>query len=173
MPPLWHIRAFCPSHVKIASDESTDPDVAGPEPLPLPEYPYRPSFPMKAKIGRYLPAGKTTPSAARACWMRRARAGSCCTVRAAIGKSSFLRAGLVPHLETEAVGYLALRDRTPEEEIGSERDYPVMALRPGYDLLGQLAEALCAFCAKPYSYTTPTGQHDHRRFAGGSANDDW
>ncbi len=66
-------------------------------------------------------------------------------------------AGLLPFLETEAVGYLALRDRTPDEDITDERAYPVVALRPGADLLGQLAEALCVFCAQAYHYTTPDG----------------
>ena len=34
--------AFCPAHVKVAGDDNTDPDVAGPEPLPLPDEPYHP-----------------------------------------------------------------------------------------------------------------------------------
>ncbi len=150
--------AFCPSHVKIASDESTDPDVAGPEPLPLPEYPYRSLVPYESE-DRGLFTGREDDTVRCASLLDEAATrGLVLHGAGGIGKSSFIRAGLVPHLETEAVGFLALRDRTPEEEIGSESDYPVVALRPGYDILGQLCEALCAFCAQPYCYTTPTGR---------------
>ena len=41
--------AFCPSHVKIAGDDNTDPDVPGPELLPLPTYPYHPLIPFESE----------------------------------------------------------------------------------------------------------------------------
>jgi WD40 repeat protein len=149
--------AFCPSHVKIAADQDTDPDVPAPEPLPLPESPYRPLAPYES-VDRALFTGREDDTVRCAGLVDEAATrGLVLHGVGGVGKSSFLRAGLVPHLETEAVGYLALRDRTPEEAVRGETDYPVAALRPGCDLIGQLAEALCAFCAQPYAYTTPTG----------------
>src|SRR5205814_736846 len=41
--------AFCPAHVKVATDSDTEPDVPGPELLPLPEYPYRPLAPFESE----------------------------------------------------------------------------------------------------------------------------
>src|SRR5262249_26675801 len=87
-----------------------------------------------------------------------------------VGKSSFLRAGVIPYVEDYGVGYRALRDRRPDEtgsgsaangetrNGGAEADEAVLAIRSSPDPVGQIAEALCAFCAQPYSYTTPTGK---------------
>lgn len=69
-----------------------------------------------------------------------------------VGKASLVRAGVLPYLEQEALGYLALRDRSDAEE-----EAPV-ALRATSDLLGQLALGLAAFCARPFTYETPTGR---------------
>src|SRR5262249_49944193 len=68
-------------------------------------------------------------------------------------------AGVVPHLDEEALGYRALRDRSAKgTALKSERDYPVVALRATNDLVGQLAPALAVFAARPWTYTTPTGR---------------
>ena len=141
--------AFCPSHVKIAGDDSTDPDVSGPEPLSLPEYPYRPLVPYESEDRGLFTGREDDTVRCASLFDEAATQGLVLHGAGGVGKSSFIRAGLVPHLETEAVGYMALRDRTPEEQIGSESDYPVVALRPGYDLVGQIAEALCAFAPSP------------------------
>src|SRR5262249_6358224 len=74
------------------------------------------------------------------------------------GKSSFVQAGVVPYLEAYAGGYRALRDRTLEDTPVAEDDHLVLSVRASADLLGQLAEALCQFCAQPYVYTTPLGK---------------
>jgi WD40 repeat protein len=158
--------AFCPSHVRVADEADADPDVAGPEPLPLPDYPYRPLLPYESE-DRPLFTGREDDTVRCASLLDEAAApGLILHGPAGVGKSSFLRAGLVPHLETEAVGYLALRDRTVADELDSaepqgENDYPTVALRPGTDFMGQLAEALCAFCAQSFRYTTPLGEETH------------
>jgi hypothetical protein len=68
------------------------------------------------------------------------------------GKSSFLQAGLLPYLEEECVGYCCLRDRTQE---GEGR---LKFVRATGDLAGQLAQALCEFCARPWQGKTPAGK---------------
>ena len=156
--------AFCPAHVKVAGDDSTDPDIPGPEPLPMPDDPIHPLVPFESE-DRGLFTGREDDTVRCAGLLDEAAThGLLLHGAGGVGKSSFLRAGLVPYLETEAVGYMALRDRTPQDQSDSalgedEREYacPVVALRPGRDLMGQLAEALCAFCAKPYAYTAPDG----------------
>lgn len=67
-----------------------------------------------------------------------------------VGKSSFLRAGLLPYLEEECVGYHFLRDRSKDE---------VLFVRATNDLTGQLADAMHRFCAKPFSARTPKGKN--------------
>src|SRR5205085_346314 len=59
------------------------------------------------------------------------------------GKSSFLRAGLLPYLEEECVGYRVLPDR----QAGGER--PLFVRATG-DLAGQLAQALADFCKEQW-----------------------
>lgn len=152
--------AFCPAHVKAALDETTQPDISLPEPLPLPDEPYRPLAPFEAE-DRALFTGREEEIVRCAALLDEAATrGLIVHGGPGVGKTSFLRAGLLPHLETESLGYLALRDRTPDPDASAspEADYPVVAIRPGRDLAGQLAEALSAFCAQPYLYTTPIGK---------------
>src|SRR5262249_7119495 len=79
-----------------------------------------------------------------------------------VGKSSLLRAGVVPFLEERCLGYRVLRSRAGAEEgaepPASEFDYPVLPIRSTSDLGGQLALGLAEFCDRPLSYTTPTGR---------------
>jgi WD40 repeat protein len=77
---------------------------------------------------------------------------------AGVGKASLLRAGVLPCLEDQSVGYQFMRDRTGEDPVDDERDYPVCAIRATNDLAGQLAQALGDFCCRPYKFTTPTSQ---------------
>ncbi len=73
-----------------------------------------------------------------------------------VGKSSFLRAGLIPYLEEECIGYRFLRKRTQE---GSGYDAsPVLFVRATDDPAGQIAQALVDFAARPLEYPTPTGE---------------
>jgi tetratricopeptide (TPR) repeat protein len=71
-----------------------------------------------------------------------------------VGKSSFLRAGVLPYLEDECIGYYLLRDRSVR--LNGDRS-PVLFVRSTDDPIGQLAQALCAFCNEPYAYATPSG----------------
>jgi hypothetical protein len=65
-----------------------------------------------------------------------------------IGKSSFLRAGVIPYLEEECVGYRFLRDDRGE----------VVIAHPGKDPVGRLAQALLAMTARPVDLKTPRGE---------------
>jgi tetratricopeptide (TPR) repeat protein len=65
-----------------------------------------------------------------------------------IGKSSFLRAGVIPYLEEECVGYRFLRDARGQ----------VVIIQAGRDPVGRLAVGLLEMTAQPLSYTTPTGE---------------
>jgi WD40 repeat protein len=83
-----------------------------------------------------------------------------------VGKSSLLRAGLLPFLEDECAGYRVLGDRTPTEgEAAQEPDSAALTLRATGDLPAQLAAALVGFCARPYRYQTPTGRDVEVDFA--------
>ena len=73
-----------------------------------------------------------------------------------VGKSSFLRAGVIPYLEEECLGYRFIRDREPT--AGEQMPGSVLFVRATNDLFGQLAQALCDFCTRPYEYQTPLGE---------------
>jgi hypothetical protein len=68
-----------------------------------------------------------------------------------VGKTSFLRAGVIPYLESECVGYRFARDQ-------SKGDDPVLLVRATNDPVSQIASAINAFCAKPLTYRTPRGE---------------
>jgi WD40 repeat protein/tetratricopeptide (TPR) repeat protein len=70
-----------------------------------------------------------------------------------VGKSSFLRAGLIPYLEEDCVGYRFLRDRAAGEDTSS-----VLFVRATDDPAGQIARALIEFASRPWQYRTPTGE---------------
>jgi hypothetical protein len=64
------------------------------------------------------------------------------------GKSSVIRAGLVPYLETYAVGYRFLR--RPETAGIGESEQLHLFFRPSNDFVGRLAGDLLTFTAEPY-----------------------
>ncbi len=72
-----------------------------------------------------------------------------------VGKSSFLHAGVIPYLEEDCLGYRFLRDRQAD---GAGDQGSVIFVRATQDMFGQLAQALCQFCARPYEYPTPLGE---------------
>ena len=65
-----------------------------------------------------------------------------------IGKSSFLRAGVIPYLEEECVGYRFFR----------RPDGAVLIVQAAKDLVGQLAQALLDATATTLRYDTPDGE---------------
>ncbi len=65
-----------------------------------------------------------------------------------IGKSSFLRAGVIPYLEEECVGYRFFR----------RPDGAVLIVQAAKDLVGQLAQALLDATTTPRRYDTPDGE---------------
>ncbi len=69
------------------------------------------------------------------------------------GKSSFLRAGVIPFLEEECVGYRFCRICSDANESS-----PALFVRATQDLPGQLAVALAGFCSQPLTYKTPLGE---------------
>ena len=64
-----------------------------------------------------------------------------------IGKSSFLRAGVIPYLEEECVGYRFLRHAAGQ----------VMIIQASKDPVGRLAAGLLEMTERPVEYRTPTG----------------
>ena len=64
------------------------------------------------------------------------------------GKSSFLRAGVIPYLEEECVGYRFFR----------RPDGAVLIVQAAKDLVGQLAQALLDATATLLRYDTPDGE---------------
>ncbi|MCI0639506.1 MAG: hypothetical protein L0Y72_30945 [Gemmataceae bacterium] len=149
---------FCPPHVKIAQPDDAEPDVPPPSLLALPAEPYRPLAPFDSE-DRALFTGREDDTVRCASALDEAGTrGLILHGPPGVGKTSLVRAGLVPYLENEAVGYAAWRDRSAEDNAGVEKNYPVVAVRPGSDLAGQIAQALCALCARPYTYTTPAGR---------------
>jgi WD40 repeat protein len=162
------LSSSCPAHLRIvwdeaageriSSDESDSLSPLAAQPSPLPDYPYRPLAPYDRE-DRALSAGRDQDVADFVSRLDRAETRLLILHGVSgVGKASFLHAGVVPYLEDEAVGFQALRDRTPEDEPQDEKSYPVIAIRATHDLAGQLAEALCAFCSQPYQFTSPTGK---------------
>src|SRR5262249_36541783 len=66
-----------------------------------------------------------------------------------VGKSSFLRAGVLPYVEDEHHGYQFLRD-------ASSAKPEILVVRATSDLVGQLAVALHAYGRHTYTAETPT-----------------
>ncbi len=64
------------------------------------------------------------------------------------GKSSFLRAGVIPYLEEECVGYRFFR----------RPDGATLIVQAAKDLVGQLAQALFDATTTPLRYDTPDGE---------------
>lgn len=146
--------AFCPPQMRTAAEapeETTLPDVA------LPQLPYRP-FAAYDAADRALFFGREDATLRGALLVD--HAATCGIVlhgSPAIGKTSYLQAGLAPFLEQDNIGYRILQDRSPVDIPILEDEYPPLILRATSDLAGQFADALAVFCAQPYTYTTPNG----------------
>ncbi|HKI16959.1 MAG TPA: ATP-binding protein, partial [Isosphaeraceae bacterium] len=65
-----------------------------------------------------------------------------------LGKSSFLRAGLIPYLEEECFGYRFLR----------RDDDTIVIIHLAKDPIGQIAQAFLDATGRPLEYQTPSGE---------------
>jgi WD40 repeat protein len=151
--------AFCPPQLRVVTEGASDaPEAENQiEVAPLPRLPYRPFAAFDA-ADRALFFGREDDVLHGALTADHPDAiGVLLHGSPAVGKTSYLQAGLLPYLEQECVGYRVLRDRSPDETPVAEKDYPILILRCTNDLAGQFADALSVFCAQPLTYTTPAG----------------
>ncbi|MFO0969354.1 MAG: hypothetical protein U0793_27675 [Gemmataceae bacterium] len=133
-------------------------DVAyvSPKRRPLPANPYAPLEPLDRERRMFLAGRADHLLQCAAVFDQPSTKGLLLHGGMATGKTSFLRAGLIPYLEEESIGFLALRDRSEGEGI-PEVDLPTLALRAGPDPLGQLCLGLAYFAARPLDFATPVG----------------
>jgi WD40 repeat protein len=163
----------CPPHVRVrwetdGGEDGIRADTSAPlengakdtrEPEPLPDKPYRPLAPYdREERGLFIGREEETASLAQLL----DEPGTRLVLLhgpTGVGKSSLLRAGVVPFLEERCAGYRVLRDRSDTDDGDfAEDDFPVVTIPATCDLCGQLALALVRFCARPYRYRTPTGR---------------
>ena len=82
-----------------------------------------------------------------------------------VGKTSFLRAEVIPFLEEECIGFRFVRDvaRSPWPSSAQpakdeqDPDSGVLFVRAGKDLIAELAQAIYDFTLHPYPRISPTG----------------
>jgi hypothetical protein len=143
--------AYCPPHIRRASPP---PEVAPPPPVippsdSLPEQPYR-SFQHFDRGDRPLFAGRDADVLIFAQILN--EAGTRLMLlhgESGVGKTSFLRAGVIPYLEENSIGF---RDRSGGEGLA------VPFIRSTQDLAGQLANEMMRYCRQPLRRTSPTGE---------------
>jgi WD40 repeat protein len=146
--------AFCPPQLRVGGEAIPETEA---ENAPLPRLPYRP-FAAYDAADRALFFGREEDVIRGALITDQAATnGVFLHGSPAVGKTSYLQAGLLPYLEQESIGYRVLRDRSPLDGPLVEKDYPILILRCTNDLAGQFADALTVFCAQPFTYTTPAG----------------
>lgn len=79
-----------------------------------------------------------------------------------VGKTSFLRAEVIPFLEEESIGYRFLRRRaetgTKPSAASEENDSGIIFVRAGKDLVAELAQAIWDFSTIPYPLRRPNGE---------------
>ena len=124
---------------------------AGPPP-PLPDHPYR-SLDVYDREHRALFVGRDDDVIRFALVLDDARTRVVLLHgESGVGKSSFLRAGVIPYLEDECVGYRALRSSG-----GGDSNASLLFVRATGDPVGQIAQALCDACERPYPVSRPDG----------------
>ena len=147
--------ASCPGDIRIGGPEQ---EPASAEPLALPDEPYQPLTPLGEETAALLVGRENDISQMAVMLDENGTRLVLVHGMPGAGKASLLHAGVVPYLEDRAIGFRFLRERAEGAAAGDEGDYPVLAIRASSDLLGQLAIALLEFCARPYSFATPTGK---------------
>jgi WD40 repeat protein len=169
MPMGLVYATFCPPHIrKTMPAMPQQPAINEPQPqpgnelirrversaqaLPLPKHPYR-SLSYYDRDDRALFAGRDGDV------LRFARILDESATRVLVlhgesgcGKSSFLRAGVIPFLEDKCIGYRFVHEWTAGEKSS------LMFVRATKDLPGQIADAMVRLCGKPWSQQSPEGQ---------------
>ena len=139
--PALALAAFCPPQVQFGQTElGASGETPGTEAMPgggvlyaLPEEPYKP-FAALDREDRPLLAGRDRDIIRFAGLLDEPSTGLIFLHGGfGVGKTSFVRTGVVSYLEDTSLGYLVLRDRSPAEEETpvAEGDYPVVAVRAG------------------------------------------
>ena len=140
--------------VATAPDPAVSPSSSKPQP-PLPPDPYR-SLAYYERKDRALFAGRDDDVERFATLLDHAATRILVLHgESGVGKTSFLNAGAIPFLEEECLGYRFLR---AQDETTENRQGAVIFIRATNDMFGQLAQALCQFCARPFEYQTPLGE---------------
>ena len=122
-------------------------------PLPLPEHPYR-SLGMYDREHRALFVGRDDDVLRFSVVLDDPRTRLMLLHgESGVGKSSFLRAGVIPYLEDECVGYRALRRADGVDDPSAS----LVFVRATGDAVGQVAGAICAACARPFPVDRPNG----------------
>jgi WD40 repeat protein len=145
-PPEIGDRPVAPG--VVLWDEHASPlTLATDEPLTLPDHPYR-SLYYFDRADRLLFTGRDADVVRFAATLDRPDTRILVLQgESGIGKSSFLRAGVIPYLEEECVGYRFLRDAKEE----------VVIIQASKDPVGRLAVGLLEMTECPQKYLTPTG----------------
>jgi tetratricopeptide (TPR) repeat protein len=121
---------------------------AAAQPLALPEQPYR-SLGYYDRADRALFTGRDADIVRFAARLdRRETRILILHGESGLGKSSFLRAGVIPYLEEQCVGYRFLRS--------ADEDIVIIAV--SQDPIGQIAQALLDVTANPLLFQTPEGE---------------
>lgn len=82
-----------------------------------------------------------------------------------VGKTSFLRAEVIPFLEEESIGYRFMSGRGVEatRDVASDSadESGLLFVRAGKDLIAELGDRICDFAAQPYRASRPDGEPLH------------
>ncbi|QEH32544.1 WD domain, G-beta repeat [Aquisphaera giovannonii] len=139
-PAAWPIPDL--GHRPVTTSRATPP---GP---PLPEKPY-PSLGYYDEGDRALFTGRDADAVRFAATLDRPDTRILVLhAESGVGKSSFLRAGVVPYLEGECVGYRFFR----------RPDGGLLIVQPAKDPVGQLARALIEMAEDPLRFRSPHGE---------------
>ena len=164
---------YCPPHIRVLGSDATTaqreiyfaqrlPGVAlggarkgltelklGPKAAPLPAEPYRLFAPFD-RGDRALFVGREDDIRRFSLILDDSKARIVILHgESGVGKSSFLRAGVIPYLEDECVGYQFL---SIQDQSGSEPS--CRFIRATNDLVRQIGQLLCEFCTQTYTYPT-------------------
>ena len=156
-----------PGGTEVSAGALPPPLPALAEPVPLPDEPYQPLMPLDETTAPLLVGREFDIAQAAGVFDDGATRLLLVHGLPGVGKSSLLRAGVVPYLEERCVGYRVLRSRGEGEdaEPTAELDYPILPIRATSDLAGQLALAPAAHPDLPRARPARSRHSPRRRYA--------